>query len=229
MLNLEKPQDRYKYVPDQTWQTLPSEHPEQIPMAGGKAASSKGPALHLIPTVALEKIAERFELGIARKGDKAWNALSKNQEVLDDVPFLIERCSHIIHHAMKLRDQLAWGVKPTDESMMANATAVGWGAIFLTCAAERISQKNDGVDMQALKDTLGISTQQPLTTAHTVFSGASFVCDNGMKTGCLVRLSKNPLQYAGTIPDVVWNPDGTPVALNKDLTEAELAGYKISL
>lgn len=211
-----------------------SEHPEQVPMAGGKAVSSKGPALHLIPTVALEKIAERFELGIARKGDKAWNALSKNQEVLDDVPFLIERCSHIIHHAMKLRDQLAWGVKPTDESMTANATAVGWGAIFLTCAAEHMKSKLIAtVDMEAptaVEDPSSVDMKTlKAMCGYLVLAGTSYICDNGKHTGRLVLLSREPAQYAGIIPDVVWNPDGTPVVLNKDLTEAELAGYKISL
>ena len=70
--------------------------PEQVSMAGGIAQSSKGPPLHLIPTVALERLAERFSLGVERKGEKSWNALSANQRCLKDKPFLIERLSHLV-------------------------------------------------------------------------------------------------------------------------------------
>ena len=114
-------------------------HPPQTLMANGKVASTKGPSFHLIPTVALVKLAERFELGEERKGDKAWNATSKNQECLLDRAWLIERCSHIIHHAMKLRDQLA-GLE-ADESPTDNASAIAWGGMFLICAAEALAAK----------------------------------------------------------------------------------------
>ncbi len=121
-------------------QTSSSEHPVQIPMAGGKAASSVGPPFHLIPTSALVHIANRFQKGIERKGDKAWNALSNNQECLTDKAFVIERMSHVIHHALKLRDQLQNGVQPEDESMVENAAAMAWGGIFAVCAAEAIEK-----------------------------------------------------------------------------------------
>lgn len=114
-------------------------HPPQTLMAGGKAASTKGPSFHLIPTVALVKLAERFELGEERKGDKAWNATSKNQECLLDKAWLIERCSHIIYHAMKLRDQLA-GLE-ADESPTDNASAIAWGGVFLICATDALSKE----------------------------------------------------------------------------------------
>ena len=45
---------------------------EEIPFAGGKVTSSRVPPLHLIPTVCLERTAERFRLGVERKGEKAW-------------------------------------------------------------------------------------------------------------------------------------------------------------
>ena len=50
----------------------------------GKVSSSKCPPFHLIPLVALEKLAERFQCGVDRKGDGAWNAISHNQECLTD-------------------------------------------------------------------------------------------------------------------------------------------------
>ena len=109
-------------------------------MAGGKAASSVGPPFHLIPTSALTHLANRFQKGIERKGDKAWNALSNNQECLLDKEFVIERMSHIIHHALKLRDQIRFGVQPGDESLTENAAAMAWGGIFAICAAEQFDK-----------------------------------------------------------------------------------------
>ena len=122
--------------------TVRTLHPPQVLMAGGRVASTKGPAFHLIPTVALVKLAERFELGEERKGDKAWNATSKNQECLLDRAWLIERCSHIIHHTMKLRDQLAGSLTEGEESPTSNASAIAWGGMFLICAAEALAAKS---------------------------------------------------------------------------------------
>jgi len=123
-----------------TQESPPSDHPVQIAMAGGKAASSVGPPFHLIPTSALTHLANRFQKGIERKGDKAWNALSNNQECLTDKEFVIERMSHIIHHALKLRDQIRFGVQPGDESLTENAAAMAWGGIFAICAAEQLEK-----------------------------------------------------------------------------------------
>ena len=128
----------FKHLVDRLQQVKQTQ-PEQVPMAGGKAASSKGPAFHLIPTVALIEIANRFEKGVERKKDKAWNATSNNQECLLDKDFAIERLSHVIHHAMKLRDQLVSGVKPGDESMVDNASAVAWGGVFAICATSAMT------------------------------------------------------------------------------------------
>ena len=124
----------------------PTIQPEQIAMAEGKAASTKGPSLHLIPTEALVKLADRFELGVERKGDKAWNALSNNQEILLNREFLIERISHVIHHALKLRDKLQQndieGMKDDDD-----AGAVAWGGIFLLSAVSAIQKEaEDGIN-----------------------------------------------------------------------------------
>lgn len=129
----------YHSRPDR--ESLPtSDHPVQVSMAGGKAASSVGPPFHLIPTSALTHLANRFQKGIERKGDKAWNALSNNQECLTDKAFVIERMSHIIHHALKLRDQLQYGVQAGDESMTENAAAMAWGGVFAICAAEQLEK-----------------------------------------------------------------------------------------
>lgn len=107
----------------------------QITMAGGKVLSTKAPAVHLIPTIVLEKLAERFELGVEKKGDKAWNALSSNQEVTQDMGFILDRINHVIYHAMKLKDKIAKrdiaGIQEDND-----ASAIGWGAAFLICVVE---------------------------------------------------------------------------------------------
>lgn len=110
----------------------------EIEHAGGIVTSSKVPALHLIPTEALLCLADRFEVGTKRKGDGAWNALTKNQECLDDNAFLIERCSHIIRHTMMLRDQLAHGYNSDDEDTpYENAGAIIFGGALMACAMAR--------------------------------------------------------------------------------------------
>ncbi len=68
--------------------------------------STKQPRLSLIPHAGLVNAAERFELGLQKHGDKAWNNLSKNQAALHDREWLIERCSHAIEHCYRLIDFL---------------------------------------------------------------------------------------------------------------------------
>jgi hypothetical protein len=119
---------------------------EQVLMAGGLVASSKVPPVHLIPTAAIVALAERFQQGVERKGDKAWNATSPNQVVLDDRAFAIERLSHVILHAMQLRDKLAAGniaeiIHGDDDS-----GAILWSGAFLTCVVDRMRKNNEGAE-----------------------------------------------------------------------------------
>lgn len=109
----------------------------EVKHAGGIVSSSKVPALHLIPTEALLCLADRFQVGTERKGDGAWNALTKNQQCLDDNAFLIERCSHIIRHTMLLRDQLAHGFNDEEDSPYENAGAIIFGGALMACAMAR--------------------------------------------------------------------------------------------
>ena len=120
----------------------------EVEFAGGKASSSRVPPLHLIPTLCLEKTAERFRLGIERKGEKSWNAISDNQEVLTDLDFLLERTSHIVHHALRLRDKVityradpAAGLRLLAEDD--DASAIVWGGMFLQCAVEALRDAQD--------------------------------------------------------------------------------------
>ena|SRR3990167_5184724 len=114
--------------------------PEQVPYAGGQAASSKIAPFHLIPTVALESLANRFQKGIERKGDKSWNAISQNQEILVDREFAIERTSHIILHAQKLRDKLLRGEDLIGDDD--DAGAIMWAGAFFACVANALNRQN---------------------------------------------------------------------------------------
>lgn len=118
--------------------------PKEIPMAGGLASSSVCPPYHLVPTVGMKMLAERFQAGVDRKGDKAWNAVSSNQACLKDKAFVIERISHIIDHAMKLRDKLqaddVAAMKEDDD-----AGAITWAGIFLCCVVDQLLKDANSV------------------------------------------------------------------------------------
>jgi hypothetical protein len=125
---------------EQVYELLRKVQSEQIPMAGGLAASSPCPPLHLIPTVGLIGLAERFQKGIERKGDKAWNAISSNQACLKDKEFAIERLSHVVNHAMKLRDKLINSdVKAIEQDD--DAGAIAWAGIFLLCVVDELKKE----------------------------------------------------------------------------------------
>lgn len=87
--------------------------------------STKQPRLSLIPHAGLVNAAIRFELGIERHGEKAWNNLSPNQEALKDKDWLIERLSHSIEHAYSLIDKLKNPARNLDEAL-GDAGAIAW-------------------------------------------------------------------------------------------------------
>jgi len=110
-------------------------HPPQIDIGNGR--TTKAPDYHLIPTIALRRLAERFALGEIRKGEKAWNAGSKFQDVLTNRAFIIERLNHVIDHAMKLRDEVNSNSFGEDD----NAGAIAWAGAFLICATDAIAKE----------------------------------------------------------------------------------------
>lgn len=100
------------------------------------ATSTKQPRLSLIPHGGLVNAAIRFELGLERHGEKAWNNLSANQSALQDKDFLIERLSHCIEHSYSLIDKL----KNLDQSVTAalgDAGAIAWCGLVLGEALTR--------------------------------------------------------------------------------------------
>ncbi len=116
--------------------------PEEQFLANGTFASSKQPRLELIPYEAEVRFARRFELGIERKGDKAWNALSRerNWVALTDKATVLERCGHVIHHARRLTAILSGEIQDDGDD---HAAAIGWGACFLACATAALKQQKN--------------------------------------------------------------------------------------
>lgn len=106
-------------------------------MVGGLKCS-KVPPFHLIPRVAYERLAKRVALGEETKGKDAWNALSKNQEVLLDKEALARRLGHGIDHATKLLHKIASGedlMKDDDD-----AAALMWAGMYAICSTDAISK-----------------------------------------------------------------------------------------
>ncbi len=104
-------------------------------LAGGKIASTKIPRVELIPTEAINRLASICELGLERKKEKAWNALTRNQEILQDKEMMFDRIGHVIAHAMKLRDKLMKDDFTIDEDD--DAAAIMWGGMYLCCATKK--------------------------------------------------------------------------------------------
>jgi hypothetical protein len=92
--------------------------------------STKQVRLSLIPHRGLLNAAKRFELGLERHGEQAWNNLSHNQDALIDEEWLIERCSHAIEHLYNLIDFLSHKHKDVDIAK-GDAGAVAWCGLVL--------------------------------------------------------------------------------------------------
>ena len=114
-------------------------------LADGKYMSSIVPRHELIPrTASLRKI-RRYEYGEQKKGKYAWNALSKNQEVLLDKDLLIKRLGHVIEHCQSLLHKLITDAplidfsNPVDEHD--DAAAIAWGGDFAICATEAMEER----------------------------------------------------------------------------------------
>jgi hypothetical protein len=113
----------------------------QIPIADGKVLTTKVPGFHLIPTESLVRLAERFQLGIDKKGKMAWNSLTDNQEVLTNKELIFDRIGHIIHHCLKLRDKILKNEDPLEEDD--DAGAISWGGAFLCCVTRKLKERRD--------------------------------------------------------------------------------------
>lgn len=115
---------------------------DMVKFAGGKVTSSKVPPFHLIPLEAQVRLAWRFQTGIDRRPDgTAWNACSKNQEVLLDQAFVLDRISHVIKHANLLRDKIIAGTPMEGDD---DAGAIAWCGAFFCCATRAMADAQKG-------------------------------------------------------------------------------------
>lgn len=95
--------------------------------------STKQPRLSLIPHKGLVNAAKRFELGLERHGDKAWNSLTANLAPMSDREFLLERCSHAIEHLYCLIEIIKQkNISAVEvEKALGDAGAVAWCGLVL--------------------------------------------------------------------------------------------------
>lgn len=115
-------------------------HPAQIEIVPG-ALSTPGIDYELIPPIVWERLAKRFMLGQERKGDKAWNAGSPNQNILTSKKFILNRLGHTISHCLKLMDKIRHDRSLDDDD---DAAAITWGGAFAICATDAlIKERNE--------------------------------------------------------------------------------------
>lgn len=113
--------------------------PEELREFASGVASSKDPRLDLIPYGSLARLADRFELGIERKGDKAWNSSSTNTAPLTDEAFIIDRAMHAVKHAYRLIDKLRGKISDDGDD---DAAAIMWAGAFLCEATAALEAKH---------------------------------------------------------------------------------------
>ena len=102
------------------------------------AASTKIPRLDLVPREALNRLADRFELGLEKYGERS-RVPSPSQACLEDKEWLIARLAHSIDHALKMIGKLR-GQLPEDGDD--DAAAIAWGGVCLCEArAKRTNPK----------------------------------------------------------------------------------------
>lgn len=114
----------------------------------GNGASSQIPPVHLIPRVLVDNLANRFAAGVASKGDKAWNAMSTNQDLLISVEFLKDRLGHAIRHSYLLLEALSriehaedfLKVGRTLPDPAEDAAAICWNGGYAICALEALRE-----------------------------------------------------------------------------------------
>jgi hypothetical protein len=91
--------------------------------------------MSLIPGNAINSLEKRFEKGIENYGERAWNAWSHNQEILDNDAWVIDRLRHAISHCAlalaKIQD-------PRLEDGDDDAGAIMWAGAML---AERRARR----------------------------------------------------------------------------------------
>lgn len=117
---------------------------KEIDQAGGLVSSSEIDDFAYITTHSLQRLAYRCKIGVQRKGDKAWNATTSNHDCLTNIDFAINRISHVIGHALALRDKLV-KAKHTGEFHLDkdhdDAAAIMWSGMLFCEVTNAIEHK----------------------------------------------------------------------------------------
>jgi hypothetical protein len=113
---------------------IEQKEPEKVVLAGGTFTSSKIPRFDLIPRQSLVRLSGRFEMGVVRHKEKAWNASKPQHPALLDKEAIIARASHAIDHASKLIAILTGQMTDDGDD---HAAAVMWAGSFLCESAEK--------------------------------------------------------------------------------------------
>lgn len=95
----------------------------------GTAASTKIPRYELIPKPALAALASRFEVGVERHKEKAWNSLSPNFDTALTREWVIARLAHAVDHAYNALAKLHSGVEDGED----DAGAIMFAGSVLAC------------------------------------------------------------------------------------------------
>ena len=127
--------EKYKYGECANCGRIQAQLKLQASPSGAK--SSLSPRFDLLPRRALERVAARYEKGLERYGKDNW------RKGLTDRKYIVERIAHIIGHCYKLIDKLenrenfSWPHSDDD------ASAIGWGGLFVCEAMYEIEKADE--------------------------------------------------------------------------------------
>lgn len=124
------------------------DHQKEEIKSFGTISSSRKPRFGMIPFHALIAVADRFELGDKKHGDKAWNALS-DQIGLENEEWVISRVEHVIWHAylylLKYKNLMTPEIAARlgTDFIDDDAGAIIWGGTLLHEAMRIKKEKDD--------------------------------------------------------------------------------------
>lgn len=103
--------------------------------------SSDIPPWQLLHLGALDRVARRCEVGLKQHGDNAWNGISANQAVLNDVDIVCTRLAHGMRHAALLIQKLqATKRGEAFDKSDDDAAAVMWAGMLACAATQRFME-----------------------------------------------------------------------------------------
>ena len=118
---------------------------DKLPFASGGIRSHLAPRFDLIPRAFLECLADRLELGLAKKGAREIlqrykrGSPAERDAILDDEGWWVEMRNHLQDHLIYLRDG-----DFADEGLWGHAGAVMWNAGMLAWRERELQKRELG-------------------------------------------------------------------------------------